>query len=503
MTMLVQNQTVSFDESAVSAVRQYCRGAVPLDAKLEPWMLQLIRSKRDLVFQAVADHGSPINVVSTAPFQRNIARLGQVACRHQVDLKIYFARKANKCLSFVDAGAAVDAGMDVASEAECRQVLQRGVAGSDVVCTAAVKTFDLLQLCVGRGVTIVIDNFDELAQTSAVASALGQPAQIAIRLSGFLHEGTKLESRFGFDIDQVPLLLERLSQTEADVLNVAGLHFHLDGYDARQRVSAIGHCLHVVDLFRDHGHPVASLDIGGGFPICYLEQQAQWDHFWRQHDRALLGQIPPITYRNHGLGRLVVDGAVHGRRNSYPFWQSVVRDDWLDQILSSSIEHSGRVAEAIRSRNLQLCCEPGRSLLDGCGLTIARVEFCKRHVSGDYLVGLAMNRTQCRTSSDDFLVDPLMIPKAARTSPTSSRLAVSGYLVGAYCTESELLQLRRLNFPQGIAAGDLVVFPNTAGYLMHFLESRSHQYPLATNLVYDLSESARLQIDLIDRKALV
>ena len=31
--------------------------------------------------------------------------------------------------------------------------------------------------------------------------------------------------------------------------------------------------------------------------------------------------------------------------------------------------------------------------------------------------------------------------------------------------------------------GDIVVFPNTAGYLMHILESTSHQIPLARNLI--------------------
>ncbi|MEL6896165.1 MAG: Y4yA family PLP-dependent enzyme, partial [Planctomycetota bacterium] len=56
---------------------------------------------------------------------------------------------------------------------------------------------------------------------------------------------------------------------------------------------------------------------------------------------------------------------------------------------------------------------------------------------------------------------------------------------GAYCTESEFISQRRFAFPHGIQRGDLVVFPNTAGYLMHFMESRSHQFELAKNLVFD------------------
>ena len=67
--------------------------------------------------------------------------------------------------------------------------------------------------------------------------------------------------------------------------------------------------------------------------------------------------------------------------------------------------------------------------------------------------------------------------------PTSRTGPIEGYLVGAYCIERELLTWRRLRFPHGVAVGDLVVFPNTAGYLMHILESASHQIPLARNVV--------------------
>ena len=66
---------------------------------------------------------------------------------------------------------------------------------------------------------------------------------------------------------------------------------------------------------------------------------------------------------------------------------------------------------------------------------------------------------------------------------SASGSAIEGYLVGAYCIERELLTWRRLRFPGGVEIGDIVVFPNTAGYLMHILESSSHQIPLARNLI--------------------
>ena len=67
-------------------------------------------------------------------------------------------------------------------------------------------------------------------------------------------------------------------------------------------------------------------------------------------------------------------------------------------------------------------------------------------------------------------------------------------MVGAYCIENELILRRKIRFPRGVAAGDLVALPNTAGYFMHILESASHQIPLAKNVVWPDGE-----LDAIDR----
>ena len=113
----------------------------------------------------------------------------------------------------------------------------------------------------------------------------------------------------------------------------------------------------------------------------------------------------------------------------------------------------------------------------------------KRRSDGVPLVGLEMNRTQCRSTSDDFLVDPVLVRSGA-PGP-----AAEGFLVGAYCIEDELILQRRMHFPNGVAPGDVVAFVNTAGYQMHILESASHQIPLATNVVRTSEGFTRDPID--------
>ena len=116
-----------------------------------------------------------------------------------------------------------------------------------------------------------------------------------------------------------------------------------------------------------------------------------------------------------------------------------------------------------------------------------------------------MNRTQCKTTSDDILLDPLVVPtaRAAEGADDAEDVRKSNrgracYLVGAYCIEDEVIIWRRLTFPEGVAPGDCVAIPNTAGYFMHILESASHQIPLANNVVCKQESALEFSQDAID-----
>lgn len=459
-----------------------CEGVAPLTARLEPWMAALVDADGELD-GLLAEHGSPVNLLNPSPLARNGVELAAPALERGVDVRVFFARKANKALGFVDRARELGLGVDVASENELRQALERGVDPNDLIVTAAVKPRALLELAVYAGVPIALDNADELALLTSIAAADERP-RVAVRLAppGFA-------TRFGLGTEEV---LELVDAGALDACELVGVHFHLDGYRARDRVVALAAAITLADQLSTRGRKVSFVDIGGGIPMSYLESTEQWNAFLAQHERAVAGGRAPLTYDGHRLG-LDADGA--GTPSVYPAFQRPVRGDWLAEVLDSALPGFGdeTAANALRERELELRCEPGRSLLDGCGATAARVEFRKRAGDGTWLIGVAMNRTQCRSAADDFLVDPLLVRPAVAGNPTEP---IEGHLVGAYCIERELLTWRRLRFPHGVAVGDIVVFPNTAGYLMHILESASHQMPLARNL---LLADGGFEPDPIDR----
>lgn len=416
--------------------------------------------------------GSPVNILWPHLLADRAAELTQAAARHDVAARVFFARKANKALCFVAAARDAGLGVDVASDAELEQVVQAGVAGRDIILTAAVKPAPVRERAVRHGVTIAVDNADEVAAVAASAREAGAVARVAPRLAPDVPG--RPATRFGMAPHEIVAVLG----SAGAAVDVVGVHFHLDGYAAADRVAALDEALHLVDALRAQGHPPAFIDIGGGIPMRYLDDDAQWDGFWSAHRRALADGSDATTYRAHPLGLHVHDTTVTGTPNVYPMAQQPVRGAWLDEVLGGRRADGATIARAMRERGLALHMEPGRALLDGGGITVARVEFRKRTRDGTHLVGLAMNRTQMRSAADDFLLDPLHVATGGAPGPPCD-----GFLVGAYCIERELITWRRLAFTAGVAVGDLMVFPNTAGYMMHILESASHQMPLAANLV--------------------
>ena len=187
-----------------AALRSGCAGIVPLPARLEPWQLELCARSEPLAGW-IAEHGSPLNVIDPAPLARNAGELERAAARAGVALEIFFARKANKALALVDEARRSGLGIDVASERELAQVLARDVPAGIIVVTAAVKPRALLELCAASGVTVVIDNEDELALLAEVADGAPGDVPVAFRLAPEVSRAT----RFGLAPAEIVRLVDR------------------------------------------------------------------------------------------------------------------------------------------------------------------------------------------------------------------------------------------------------------------------------------------------------
>ncbi len=430
------------------------------------------------------EHGSPLNVLDFSPLARNASELIDAAQQDGVRLGVYVARKANKALGLVKAASAAGLGLDVASLAELRQCLDLGVAGDAIIVTAAVKSRALIRLAIDAGATVSLDNADELDDVVMESSRGRSRAKVAMRLAS--SDPSIPPTRFGLTATQWD---SALAKVDAKTLRIEGIHFHLNAYSAQDRAVVLREALGWTDRLRVAGHPIAFIDMGGGIPMSYLADEGQWRDFWRSLAADGAGTL---TWRGDRLG-LTDPEAERPSGTLYPYWQQPVRGAWLREILRAPGINGETIAADLAKRSLELRCEPGRSVLDGCGMTLAQVAFRKSTSDGIPLVGLHMNRTQVRSTSVDFLLDLRWVRPADAGQPSAP---FHGFLVGAYCVEEELLMRRRLRFDDGVARGDIAAFINTGGYLMHILESASHQLPLAVNVVRGGGGWVRDEIDM-------
>ena len=454
-----------------------------LSPLLSDWMLILMKDKRllDTLFEA---YGSPLNIHYLPAFDKNIHIFRNVFEKQVIPYQLFYAHKANKSKSVVKHAKEKGIGLDAASFRELQQALEAGVKPELLVVTAAIKTEKLLQMAVENNVLVILDNQDECDLLNSIAKNLDKQTPAGFRVSGFYTDSGKLYSRFGFDIDEVLSFITSYCSPRRKYshLNYTGLHFHLNGYSTDERGAALNQCIFLADKLEVHGFTTQFIDIGGGVLMNYLQHKKEWKTFGEELKKAVKGERGEITFNNDGLGYQLIDNKIQGDLASYPFYNEEHGELFLEKILNFRYKDKESVLELLQGKNIEIRMEPGRSLLNQVGMTLAKVVFRKKDMHGRWLVGLEMNMSQLKSSSADFLLDPLTAFVPAPTDPAEV------YFTGAYCLEQDIVLKRKITLPSLPQVGDIVGFVNTAGYMMHFFETQAHLFELSVNLSLDTSQ---------------
>ncbi|WP_373522717.1 Y4yA family PLP-dependent enzyme [Aquiflexum sp.] len=447
---------------------------------IHPWVKDLI-SDLDAINSWIAQYGSPINLLNLDSFKQNHLKFDKLFHQYGLKNSLFFARKANKCKSFVWAAQELGFGVDTASLNEIKDCIHAGLSPNKITVTAAVKNRELLSYVVAHQIPIILDNEDECELLHQILVENGKTLQVGFRLGGFWHHGEKLYSRFGFDVgDIVDFISANLTEAgKFSRFNYHGLHFHLNGYSTEERTNALSQTLDVADELSELGFETSFTDMGGGILMNYLASSSEWEAFHRILKQSIQCDKNEITFQKDLLGIINVEGKLFGEPKVYPYYNELFQERFIEKIMTG-IKDGIPLYNHLIQRNIELRIEPGRSLLDQAGITIAKVAFRKKDSQGRLLVGLEMNRTQMFSSSADFLLDPIFLPQN-----TGIDAPCEVYFVGAYCLEQELILKRKISLSQYPEVGDLVCFVNTAGYMMHFYESEAHLFDLAQNLIVE------------------
>lgn len=431
--------------------------------------------------------GSPLNIVLPESVRQNIGEYQDVYNKHNISGKIFLAHKANKSEALVKETERQGICIDVASVKELENALRNGFTGDRIECTGP-KNKRLLELSLKHGCMIHVDNFTELQQIERLHGKLGrdQKVRIQVRLTGFSpkdRETMRKDTKFGISLDDKEKLIEELKDKE-DVIEFEGLAFHLDTSNIRKKVTALDNIFGIFQDFHEEGLTPKAINIGGGQRANYLESAEEWSSYKERIQKSLKGEAEPVTWNKQGFGYKVHGDQVIGSANFYDYYNETVKATYLDELLQKELPSHGQTfAEMLRQYLVKLYIEPGRSLYDQAGITIAKVNFVKDSLKGEKIVGLDMNMTNLNTNNWELMTDPVVINTEERKP-----LEDGVYFAGSLCLENDMIYNHKTFLDKGIGEDDLVVFVNTAAYHMDFGEARTIQKPIADKVAVTVED---------------
>jgi len=360
-----------------------------------------------------------------------------------------YASKANSSLAICALIASEGFGLDAVSEGELLTALKGGVKGEKMVFHGNNKSHDELDFAYKNNVTIVLDNHHDIELLKNIASDK-KPAKLMLRITPGIechtHEYIRtghLDSKFGFDPDDVKSVLEELKTYEW--ANLTGLHAHIGSqiFEVQPHVDLANVMADTLKIAKEIGHHIVDLNLGGGLGIKYVQEDN-----------------PPSI------------------------------ENWVEVI-------SLAVVKACRERDLdfpRLMCEPGRSLVANSGLTIYKIG-AKKVVPGirTYLSVDGGMSDNPRPITYQSTYSACLVDKPLKSNLEKVTIA------GKHCESGDVL-LKDFSLPS-CESGDLLAVFGTGAY-NYSMSSNYNRIPRPATVMVgkgcvDLTQRRELPEDLL------
>lgn len=226
------------------------------------------------------EFGTPLYVMDEERIRNNYRRFLKAFSRRRV--RLCYALKANSNSAVVRVLAKEGAGADVSSENELRIALRAGIEGEKMVFNGNLKTEAELKLALEHGVTINIDNLQELEVVGKLAERMKTEARVSFRINPdvkapthpYIATGLR-ESKFGFEVEEA-LGAYRRARGMKNV-RIVGIHAHIGSQilDPSPFVEEAEKVMGVVARLRELGIELEFVDLGGGVGIPYRPEDRE------------------------------------------------------------------------------------------------------------------------------------------------------------------------------------------------------------------------------------
>jgi ornithine decarboxylase len=380
----------------------------------------MTRSRRlgaSSVRSLVAVHGTPLLVIDCETIRAQYRKLK----RALPGVELYYALKPLPHAAVVAELHRLGASFDVATAGEIRLVRAAGVEPDRCIQTHPIKSDAEIRAALRFGIrTFVADNPDEIRKFVPYR----RRTQLLLRVS-FRNPAAvvDLSRKFGCEPVAVRPLL---SLARSLGVRVTGLSFHVGSQvaDPAKYVEAIGACGELIEQARlDQVAELATLDIGGGFPVSYRDELPTIRAFCAPVRRALAA-LPRSVRVIAEPGRYIAAPAgtsvasVVGRSYREGRWWYYLDDGLYGSYSGQLFDHMHYPVEALDRRGPRHPCVLAGPTCDSIDVIHEDVALPDLQI-GDVIVGHMMGAYTAATATDfNFIPRARLVPINETAGPT-------------------------------------------------------------------------------------
>ncbi|HEU4531353.1 MAG TPA: type III PLP-dependent enzyme [Steroidobacteraceae bacterium] len=291
---------------------------------------------------------------------------------------------------------------DLATTGEIDVVRTEGVSPERCIHTHPIKRDSDIRDALAYGVnTFVVDNPDEIAKFSRYRRRVRVLVRISFRSPDAVCD---LSRKFGCDPADALALLERAQRLDVPV---AGFSFHVgsQAVDSAKHVEAVNACIELIATARARKlADIDLLDIGGGFPVDYVEQVQPINEFCAPI-RAALARLPEGIRVIAEPGRFICGPAaigvatVMGRAKRDGLWWYYLDDGLYGSFSGQLYDHSRYPVSALRKGGPAHASVLAGPTCDSIDVIAENVMLPELKI-GDLIVGRAMGAYTWASATD-------------------------------------------------------------------------------------------------------
>ena len=388
----------------------------------------------------------PVNVLFLDNFICNIDSFKDIFVQNNMHENIFFSCKSNKSYALLKTAVEQDCGIEVSSFYELIDALKYT---KKIIASGPAKECDYLSCAIQNDIIISVDDIEELQEIKKFRKKVN----VMLRISDLLG----IVSRFGINISQIDECMEIIKKSEIQLI---GFSFHINNYNLNDRIKAIKQ---LINIIKNKKLNIKYIDIGGGIPINYCSKDEYYT-LLKKNNREMYFREKEIN-------------------DFYPYYNELASDRALQYIIENVRKELG---------NIEIIIEPGRSLLNNCGISIYEIQYLKHLSNGDNLI-VTNGNINCLSEqwfNTDYLIEPLLYKKAA----IKNKKVILASVAGNLCLEQDMITWRKIKFENTPEKGDLLIYYNTAGYQMDSNESNFHKIPLIEKIVVKRNNNKSYEI---------